>query len=187
MAEGHTITKHEPSSDLPPDEPSAAADAPWANTRHWRATLAMLAGAAGGAVAIALMEAFSVRAAIPLMAIPFGTSIVLVMGSPEVEAAQPRALVGGHVVATIVGLVVVKLVGPQAWAAALAVGLAIAAMHVTRTFHPPAGIDPLLVVVNNMPWTFLLVPVATGAVALALFAYVWHLLVRRYAWPKQWW
>jgi len=43
------------------------------------------------------------------------------------------------------------LAGPQPWAAALAVGLAMVAMHVTRTFHPPAGIDPLLVVVNAMP------------------------------------
>jgi CBS-domain-containing membrane protein len=149
------------------------------NLRNYRAMLAMLAGAAGGAVAIAIMEAFSVRAAIPLMAIPFGTSIVLVMGSPEVEAAQPRALIGGHLIATLVGLIVVKIAGPEAWAAALAVGLAIAAMHVTRTFHPPAGIDPLLVVVNNMPWAFLLVPVAVGAVTLAVFAFLWHLLVRR--------
>jgi CBS-domain-containing membrane protein len=121
------------------------------------------------------------------MAIPFATSIVLVMGSPDVEAAQPRALVGGHIVATIVGLMVVKIAGPEPWAAALAVGLAIAAMHFTRTFHPPAGIDPLLVVVNNMPWTFLLVPVSVGAVLLALFAFIWHLLIRRYSWPIRWW
>ena len=152
-----------------------------------RATIGMLAGAAGGAVAIGIMEAFSTRAAIPLMAIPFATSIVLVMGSPEVEAAQPRALIGGHIVSTIVGLLVVMVTGPQPWAAALAVGLAIAAMHVTRTFHPPAGIDPLLVVVNNMHWSFLLVPVAAGAVLLALFAFVWHLVVRRYSWPTRWW
>jgi len=78
-----------------------------------RATIGMLAGAAGGAVAIGLIEAFSTRAAIPLMAIPFATSIVLVMGSPDVEAAQPRALVGGHIVATIVGLMVVKIAGPE--------------------------------------------------------------------------
>ena len=147
----------------------------------------MLAGAAGGAVAIGLMEAFSIRAAIPLMAIPFATSIVLVMGSPEVDAAQPRALVGGHIVATIVGLIVVKVAGPELWAAALAVGLAITAMHLTHTFHPPAGIDPLLVVVNNMSWGFLLVPVAVGAVLLALFAFIWHLLIRRYSWPTRWW
>jgi CBS-domain-containing membrane protein len=151
------------------------------------AIVGMLAGAAGGAVAIGIMEAVSAHAAIPLMAIPFATSIVLVMGSPEVDAAQPRALVGGHLVSTLIGLIVVHLAGPQSWAAAVAVGVAIAGMHLTRTFHPPAGIDPLLVVMNNAPWTFLLVPVAAGAVLLALFAFLWHLLVRRYSWPTRWW
>ena len=54
-------------------------------------------------------------------------------------------------------------------------------MHLTRTFHPLAGIDPLRVVVNRMSCRFLLVPVAVGAVLLALFAFIWHLLVRRYS------
>ena len=57
---------------------------------------AVLAGAAGGSIAIGAMEFFSARAAYPLMAIPFATSIVMVMGSPQAGPAQPRALVGGH-------------------------------------------------------------------------------------------
>ncbi len=154
--------------------------------------LAILAGAAGGAIAIASMEAFSVTAAFPLVAIPFATSIVLVLGSPNTEPAQPRALIGGHLVSTLVGLVLVKLCGPAPWAAALAVGLAMVAMHLTRTFHPPAGIDPLVVVVNNMSWSFLVVPVGIGALLLALFAFAWHNLVARGAnkgdtWPLRWW
>ena len=154
------------------------------NRREW---LAVLAGAAGGAVAIGAMEYFAARNTIPLMAVPFATSIVLVHGSPEVDAAQPRALIGGHLISTMVGLLVLWVAGPTPWAAALAVGLAMVAMHATRTFHPPAGIDPLLVVVNAMPWSFLLVPVAAGALALALFAYAWHLAVRRFNWPTRWW
>ena len=152
-----------------------------------RAWIAVLAGAAGAVIAIAAMEFYAARAAMPVMAIPFGTSIVLVLGSPGADAAQPRALIGGHLISTLVGLIVVTLAGPEPWAAALAVGIAMAAMHATRTFHPPAGIDPLLVVVNAMPWSFLLVPVAAGAVALALFAYVWHLAVRQFDWPARWW
>ena len=154
------------------------------NRREW---LAVLAGAPGGAVAIGAMEYFAARNTIPLMAVPFATSIVLVLGSPEVDAAQPRALIGGHLISTMVGLLVLWVAGPTPWAAALAVGLAMVAMHATRTFHPPAGIDPLLVVVNAMPWSFLLVPVAAGALALALFAYAWHLAVRRFNWPTRWW
>jgi CBS-domain-containing membrane protein len=154
--------------------------------------LAMLAGAAGGAIAIAGMEAFSARAEFPLVAIPFATSIVLVLGSPRSKPAQPRALIGGHLVSTFVGLVVLKLVGPGSWQAALAVGLAMVAMHLTETFHPPAGIDPLVVVVNGMSWSFLIAPVGAGAVLLALFAFGWHNLVARGpnkgdSWPRRWW
>ena len=153
---------------------------------------AIIAGAAGGAVAIAVMELLSARTMTPLMTIPFATSIVLVMGSPEADPAQPRALVGGHLIAALVGLVVVKLVGPNPWAAALAVGLAMLAMHLTGTFHPPAGINPLLVVVNNFSWTYIIVPVACGALLLVGFAYAWHNVARRgfsygRPWPSRWW
>ncbi len=157
-----------------------------------RGLLAILAGAAGGAVAIGIMQAFSITTKFPLMTIPFATSIVLVLGSPEAAPAQPRALIGGHLVSTLVGLLVVKLCGPAPWAAALAVGLAMVAMHLTGTFHPPAGIDPLVVVVNDMSWSFLLAPVGIGAVLLALFAFTWHNIIARApnkgnTWPTQWW
>jgi len=152
-----------------------------------------VAGAAGAALAIAIMELASTSTEFPLMAIPFATSIVLVMGSPDAEPAQPRALVGGHLVSALVGLLTVHLIGPGPMAAALAVGLAILAMHATRTFHPPAGIDPLVIAVHGMPWTFLLAPVAVGALMLAAFAFSWHNLVNHRArggsltWPARWW
>ena len=147
----------------------------------------MLSGAVGAFVAVAAMEAFSIRKEFPLWAIPFATSIVTVLGSPKTKPAQPRALVGGHLISTIVGLIVVKVVGPDPWAAAVAVGLSMIAMHLSRTFHPPAGIDPLVVVVNGMSWDFLLVPVGLGALLLVLFAVAWHRLVARDNWPVSWW
>ena len=156
---------------------------------------AVLAGSAGGALAIAAMEIYSVTAQFPLVAIPFATSIVLVMGSPKAEPAQPRALVGGHLISTAVGLAAVKLLGPGVWVAAVAVGLAMIAMHLTGTFHPPAGINPLVVVINGMPLSFLIVPVGAGALLLAAFAFAWHNIVARganhgeagLAWPVRWW
>ena len=146
------------------------------------------AAAAGLGVtfAIGAMEWSSVVAHYPLALIPFATSIVLVVGSPEAEPAQPRALVGGHLIATLVGFAVLHVIGPQAWAAAAAVGLAVLAMYLTDTFHPPAGIDPLLVVSANLPWSFLLAPVLTGALSLTAFAYLWHRLVLRKPWPVRW-
>jgi len=140
----------------------------------------------GGAIAIGAMEWFSLTARYPLAAIPFATSIVLVIGSPQAEPAQPRAIVGGHVISAVVGLLVLSLAGQHAWAAALAVGLAILAMYLTGTFHPPAGINPLLVVSNNLAWTFLFVPVLAGALLLTLFAWVRHRWVHRLEWPLRW-
>src|SRR5271170_3610192 len=146
------------------------------NDRRW---IAILAGAAGGAVAIAAMEFLAERTALPLAFIPFAASIVLVMGSPEAQPAQPRALVGGHLLSAAVGLSTVTLAGPQPWAAAAAVGIAMIVMQVTDTFHPPAGINPLLIVINDRAWDFLFVPVAAGLVILVGFAYVWHNASRR--------
>ena len=140
----------------------------------------------GGALAIAVMQGASAAMHYPLAVIPFATSIVLVVGSPDAEPAQPRALVGGHVVSTLVGLAVLKLAGPQAWAAAAAVGLAILAMYLSGTFHPPAGINPLLVVSNGLGWPFLFTPVLAGALLLTLFAYAWHRWLGRRPWPRQW-
>jgi CBS-domain-containing membrane protein len=151
-----------------------------------RNVLAGIVAGVGAAIAIGVMEWSSLESHTPLTIIPFATSIVLVIGSPQVEPAQPRALIGGHVVATLTGLAVLHATGPQAWAAAVAVGLAVLAMHVTDTFHPPAAINPLLVVSNNLPWSFLLAPVLAGALLLTGFALVWHRWVRRRPWPRRW-
>jgi CBS-domain-containing membrane protein len=154
------------------------------NDRRW---IAVLASAAGGAVAIAAMEFLAERTSVPLAFIPFATSIVLVMGSPDAKPAQPRALIGGHLLSAVIGLLMVTLAGPQPWAAAVAVGIAMAAMLATDTFHPPAGINPLLIVINDRSWDFLIVPVAAGLVVLVGFAYLWHNLTRRGSWPDKWW
>jgi CBS-domain-containing membrane protein len=143
-------------------------------------------GAAGGAVAIAAMELLSTHNSIPLFVIPFASSITMVMGTPDTVPAQPRPLIGGHLVCTLVGLIVLRIAGPSPWAAAVAVGLSIIAMHVTRTYHPPAGVDPVIVVTNDMSWSYLVAPIGAGVLLLAAFAYCWHNLFRRHAWPLRW-
>ncbi|MBR1125749.1 HPP family protein [Bradyrhizobium lablabi] len=151
-----------------------------------RIALAGAVAGLGAAIAIGGMEWFSISEQFPLALIPFATSIVLVMGSPHAEPAQPRALVGGHVVSALVGLAVLKVTGPGEVAAAAGVGLAVLAMYLTGTFHPPAGINPLLVISHNLPWTFLFAPVLCGALLLTAFALVWHRWIRREPWPHRW-
>lgn len=144
--------------------------------------------ALGAALAIGAMESYAIAADVALGAVPFATSIVLVMALPDNDAAQPRAVIGGHLISTLSGLLVSWAIGPSLVTAMVAVGLAVAAMQVTRTMHPPAGIDPLLVATTPVGWGFLVVPVFAGAVALCAFAYVWHRLrPGAPAWPKRWW
>jgi CBS-domain-containing membrane protein len=143
--------------------------------------------AAGGAAAIFAMYFFAGFGEMPVMLVPFATSIVLVLGTPEAEPAQPRALIGGHILSAAVGIAIAMIAGPSPWAGAIAVGVAMAAMHLTRTFHPPAGIDPLIIVNEHLPWTYLFIPVAAGAVLLACFAFLWHNGRHKRVWPRQWW
>jgi CBS-domain-containing membrane protein len=138
---------------------------------------------AGGALAILAMYFLAGFGEMPLTLVPFATSIVLVLGLPDAEPSQPRALVGGHLVSAAVGVAVAFVADPSPWAGAAAVGLAMAAMHLTRTFHPPAGINPLIAVNEHLTWTFLFIPVAAGAVLLACFAFLWHKGSRKRTWP----
>ena len=146
---------------------------------------AVLCGA-GCALAIYIMESSSALTAYPMAAIPFATSIVLVVSQPDARAAQPRALIGGHLVSALVGVLVLALSGPGPAPAAIAVGLAVLAMMLSDTLHPPAGINPLLVVAGNLPWSFIVAPVLVGALMLAAFALAWHRFVLRNSWPERW-
>lgn len=121
----------------------------------------------------------------PLAVIPFATSIVLVISQPAARPAQPRALIGGHLVSAIAGMLVSAVLGPSAVAAALAVGLAVLVMVLTDTLHPPAGISPLLIVSGSLPLSFLMVPVLAGACLLAVFAWAWHRFAGRTDWPAR--
>jgi CBS-domain-containing membrane protein len=147
-----------------------------------RRLIAVVAGAAGAAIAIGLWSCWPLAPPFPSLFVPFATSIVLVARRKSAASARRR-----HLIATVVGLLVVKITGSGTLPAALAVGVAIVTMHLTRSFHPPAGIDPLVVVVNGMSLELLLFPVAVGACLLAAFAFVWHNRVRRGSWPKRWW
>jgi CBS-domain-containing membrane protein len=145
-----------------------------------------LATSIGGGLGILLMVALATWSGLPLEAVPFTTSVVLVMAAPESPQAQPRNIVGGHILSALAGLLVWLALGTSPWAAGLAVALSIAAMQLTRTLHPPAGIHALLFVTMKLSWIFVLVPVAAGALMLVGFAFVYHRFTQS-RWPRSWW
>jgi CBS-domain-containing membrane protein len=64
-------------------------------------------------------------------------------------------------------------------------------MFLFRAMHPPAGIDPLIVVNEQLSWQFLFIPVAAGSALLVYFAFIWHNAPsfhrHRRKWPEEWW
>jgi CBS-domain-containing membrane protein len=120
-----------------------------------------------------------------LSAVPFTTSIVLVMADPGSRAARPRNIAGGHILSTLSGFTVLWLFGGSPWLASAAVGLSILLMRLTDSLHPPAGLDALLVVTLRPSWTFLAAPVLVGVLSLLGFAYFYHKLTYPPGWPHR--
>lgn len=99
---------------------------------------------------------------------PFGATAVLVFGVPDSPLAQPKNVIIGHLITATIGLVFVHFVPVEPWSLACATGLAISAMLVTKTTHPPAGANPLLIMLTGQSWSFLVTPVLLGTVIIVL-------------------
>lgn len=134
--------------------------------------------ATGAGIAIALMEVLARFAEEPLSRVPFVTSIVLVMALPDSEQARSYAVVGGHMLSCVAGLLAVWMLGQGDAACALALGLALFLMLMTRALHPPAGINAFLVAYFALPASWMISPVLVGSLFLVGYKRVWWKLER---------
>jgi CBS-domain-containing membrane protein len=121
-----------------------------------------------------------------------GASAVLVYGAPRSPLAQPRNLVGGHLVSALVGVVCQQLLGhlPEL-AAPLAVATAIALMQLTKTLHPPGGATALIAVagseqIHRLGFLYVLAPVGLGALILLLIALLVNNIPSTRRYPEFW-
>ncbi len=140
----------------------------------------------GACLGITSIAWLSNQAGAPFFMAPFGASCVLVFGLPNSPLAQPRSLVFGHLISALVGLVVMKTLGVDWWTMGIAVASAIAFMQVTRTVHAPAGATPLVVMMTNADWLFLLTPVLSGALVIMIIGLVTNNLSRNRSYPEYW-
>jgi len=106
----------------------------------------------------------------------FGASCVLLFALPEAPLAQPKNIIGGHFITALVGLVVAHFLPISPLVIAFAVGIGIGLMVLTGTTHPPAGGNPLIILLGmpDAPWTFLLFPVLSGTILLVMVAWLYH-------------
>jgi len=122
----------------------------------------------------------------------FGASAVLIYGAIRSPLAQPRNLIGGHIISAIVGVTIYKLLHNQMWlASAVAVATAIAIMHATRTLHPPGGATALIAVigspkVHNLGYLYAVIPAGLGAVIMLLIAVLINNIPASRQYPEYW-
>jgi len=143
-----------------------------------------LISGAGGAIGIFLLSLFTIGTGSPLLMAPFGASCVLLFAVPDSPLSQPKNVIGGHFISALVGVVFVSLWPASPIVLSLAVAVAIFLMVIFKVTHPPAGADPIVILIGAKGFSFLLFPVLSGSILLVLIAYVFHRLTAQHKYPK---
>jgi CBS-domain-containing membrane protein len=121
-----------------------------------------------------------------------GASAVLVYGAVRSPLAQPRNLIGGHIISALVGVTCWQLLSGEIWLAqAVAVATAIALMHLTKTLHPPGGATALIAVIGSeeihaMGYLYVLIPATIGPLVLLSVALVVNNIPATRRYPEVW-
>ncbi|MFD7539928.1 HPP family protein [Streptomyces sp. NPDC059819] len=123
----------------------------------------------------------------PILIPPLAASAALVHSTPKLPLAQPRSLIGGHLLSALAGYLVLAGCGSSTWAAALAGGLALGTMMITRTPHSPAAATAVIVVLQApSPFRFLSLLIS-ATILLVLAGVVAGRAKRAPAYPAYWW
>ena len=118
------------------------------------------------------------------IAASFGSSMVLLFGFPESPFAQPKNIFFGHLVSASVGIFFVNLIPlPIYISIAFAVGIGIFLMILLDVVHPPAGGNPILVIIGSVSYDYLIFPVITGCIIIILLAIFINKLILKKRYP----
>lgn len=116
----------------------------------------------------------------------FGASCVLLFGFPKSPFSQPRNVVLGHFLSSLTGLFFLHFVGNDYISMALALATAIALMMTTKTVHPPAGSNPLIIFLLGANWDYLIFPTLIGSVVLVIVSLFYNNLHKNRIYPQYW-
>ena len=116
----------------------------------------------------------------------FGSSMVLLYGYPESPFAQPKNVLFGHLVTAFVGLIVLNFIPlPIYLNIPLAVGLGVGLMILLNITHPPAGGNPIIVIIGGVSFEYLISPVLTGSLIIIIFAIIINRLILKKPYPSR--
>jgi len=131
----------------------------------------------GAAVGLGLVLGLVDPPSAPLFLASLGGSAVFLFGLTAAPAAQPRALFGGHLGGALIGILCGSLLGDASWVHVVALVLTLAFMLATKTVHPPAGANPLIMLHSHATLAMLWQPVHLGITVLALVAAIWSRII----------
>jgi CBS-domain-containing membrane protein len=115
---------------------------------------------------------------------PFGATMVLVMAVHESPLAQPKNIFFGHILSALSGVLIYFFLGMSFLSIGLAVAISVWTMMITKTIHPPAGANPIIAILGGKGLSFILLPVATGALIIIIFAMIYNKIMKR-NYPKK--
>ena len=116
----------------------------------------------------------------------FGSSMVLLFGYPESPFAKPKNIFFGHLLTAVVGFIFLNFVPlPIYIVLPLAVGFGVALMILFNVTHPPAGGNPIIVIVGSVSFDYLLTPVIIGSIVIIIFALVVNRFILKKTYPTQ--
>ena len=117
----------------------------------------------------------------------FGSSMVLLFGYPESPFAQPKNVFFGHLVTSLVGVLVLQFVPvDQFLQIAIAVSLGIFVMILLGITHPPAGGNPIIVILGMASYEYLLNPIILGSVIMIACAIIINRFILKKNYPTNW-
>ena len=153
----------------------------------WREKLVSVAGGALALLAVLLISEHVLGAeGARIVVASMGASAVLLFAVPHGALSQPWPLVGGHLIAALIGVTSAELIHQRELAAAVAVGLTIGAMHQFKCIHPPGGATALTAVIGgdairSLGYEFVLRPVLVNVVVILAVAVLFN---GRFPWRR---